>query len=167
MLDRVREALFNILQPRLPGALVWDLFAGSGALGLEALSRGAGKAFFVERNKQVLALLERNLQALLGKDKEETTLLVGGDAWDPPLPKEPPPDLVFLDPPYAQVGGDPFLLRERVLALRRRLAPGGLLVFHYPASLPEAAGALEGMEGRRRTWGTSTIAFLPSLEEEP
>jgi len=168
MLDRVREALFSILQPRLEGALVWDLFAGSGALGLEALSRGARKAWFVERDPRALAVLGRNLEALLGGEgPPERALALPGDAWHPPLPAAPRPDLIFLDPPYAQVKGDPFFVRERVQDLRARLAPGGLLVFHYPAETPEGAGSLEKLPGERRSWGSSAVALLPAREEEP
>ena len=168
MLDRVREALFNILRPRLPGSLVWDLFAGSGSLGLEALSRGARKCWFVEKDPRVLAVLKRNLENLLGEEAGEAGGILKGDGWRPPVPpEEGPPDLVFLDPPYALVQGDPFQVREWILGLRGRLAPGGLLVFHYPAGKPEGAGSLDGMGGERRTWGTSSLAFLPPREEEP
>ncbi len=165
MLDRVREALFNILQPRLPGSLAWDLFAGSGSLGLEALSRGARKCWFVERDPRVLAVLKRNVEALLGEDARKAAEILKGDGWSPPIPRENRPDLVFLDPPYALVQGDPLQVREWILELRGRLAPGGLLVFHYPAGKPEGAGALDGMGGERRTWGTSSLAFLPPLEK--
>ncbi|HHI69339.1 MAG TPA: 16S rRNA (guanine(966)-N(2))-methyltransferase RsmD [Planctomycetes bacterium] len=166
MLDRVREALFNILQPRLPGSLVWDLFAGSGSLGLEALSRGARKCWFVERDPRVLAVLKRNMENLLGEEAGEAGEILKGDGWRPPISGDVRPDLVFLDPPYAQVQGDPFQVREWVLDLRARLAPGGLLVFHYPARNPEGAGALDGMGGERRMWGTSALAFLPPREEK-
>ena len=164
MLDRVREALFSILHARLPGCLVWDLFAGSGALGLEALSRGAREAWFVERDPRVVRVLQGNLEGILGKEWRERARVLPGDGWNPAIPSEVRPDLVFLDPPYALVRGDPFRVRERVMKLRERLSPGGLLVFHYPAETPQGAGALEGMEGERRTWGTSSVALLPSLE---
>ena len=166
MLDRAREALFSILQPRLAGSLVWDLFAGTGCLGLEAVSRGASRAWFVERDPRVLAVLRKNLAALLGEEASYLARAVQGDGWDPPFQEDPPPDLIFLDPPYSQLEGDPFLVREKVLSLRGRLGQGGLLVFHYPAGKPQGAGALEGMGGERRTWGTSSVALLPALEED-
>ncbi len=67
--DRVREAIFNVLAPRLSGAKVLDAFAGTGALGLEALSRGAERAVFVEIDKKAVAMLDENI-ALLGWQKK-------------------------------------------------------------------------------------------------
>ena len=97
--DRVRETLFNWLQPRIAGARVLDLFAGSGALGLEALSRGAGHATFVERDRRAAAAIET-----LAREWQETTADVAcADALDwlaRPRGGLPPFDIVFLDPPY-------------------------------------------------------------------
>lgn len=95
--DRVRETLFNWLTPVLPGACVLDLFAGSGALGLEALSRGARQATFVERDPRVAAQLRENISAL---GATERAGVVGADAAaflaGPPTPCT----LAFLDPPF-------------------------------------------------------------------
>jgi len=126
--DRVRETLFNWLQPRIAGARCLDLFAGSGALGLEALSRGAGEAIFVERDMAAAKGIDANL-AMLG----EQAPIMSTDALrylaGPPRPF----DLVFLDPPY-----ESGLLAEAV----RQLAPPWLhpdarIYLEYPA----AAGA--------------------------
>jgi len=94
--DRIRETLFNWLQQRLPGAICLDLFAGSGALGLEAASRGAKKVVMLDRAGSVVTQLRENC-ALLGLDQVQ---VVQGDAmaW-----LEGPPeqfDIVFLDPPF-------------------------------------------------------------------
>lgn len=95
--DRVRETLFNWLQPLLPGALCLDCFAGSGALGLEAASRGAAEVVMLERAAPVVRQLRANVQAL-GATRVQ---VLGADAlaWlaDPGRPF----DLIFLDPPYA------------------------------------------------------------------
>ena len=97
--DRVRETLFNWLMPKLPGARVLDLFAGSGALGLEAVSRGAASAQLVERDPQLVAAL-RGVVGKLGAGTQVE--VIAGDAlqW---LGSAPPAqaDLVFLDPPFA------------------------------------------------------------------
>ena len=120
--DRVREALFSILGP-LEGERVLDLFAGSGALGLEALSRGAAHATFVDRDPRAVAAVRANLEALgiearvlrqeargALRDARER-----GDAYD----------LVFLDPPYRQAAT---LAAELAEALPPVLAPGARVV---------------------------------------
>lgn len=97
--DRVRETLFNWLAPHLPGARVLDLFAGSGALGLEALSRGAAHVLLVEQARTVAQKLRDNLALLGARDRAEVRqadarrLLAGRP--------DAPYDIVFLDPPYA------------------------------------------------------------------
>ena len=102
--DRVRETLFNWLATALPGARVLDLFAGSGALGLEALSRGARDAIFVERDTRVAGQLEENLATLGATERgrvvtaDATAVLAG-----PPTPCS----LVFLDPPFHQELAEP------------------------------------------------------------
>src|SRR3954468_12744768 len=96
--DRVREALFSILGARVPGARVLDLFAGSGALGLEALSRGAGEALFVDDAAAAVRAIRANLDALGGQAEVRRADALrfldaarrGGAQYD----------LVFLDPPY-------------------------------------------------------------------
>jgi 16S rRNA (guanine966-N2)-methyltransferase len=99
--DRVRETLFNWLQAELEGAEALDLFAGSGALGIEALSRGASRVTFVENSRSALAALEANL-AMLG-DRAADAEVVRSSVWrflaaGPARAYE----LVFLDPPYGK-----------------------------------------------------------------
>lgn len=99
--DRVRETLFNWLMPVLPGARVLDLFAGSGALGLEALSRGAASATLVERDATLVRMLREAVARLPGGDKAE---VVQADAlaWLPGGAGENRRyDIAFLDPPFA------------------------------------------------------------------
>lgn len=127
--DRIKESVFNILGHRLatPGALppmaVADLFAGSGAFGLEALSRGARTACFVERSPRALAALRRNVGHL---DCGDRTTVIAADAWRWTWAIDAGPfDLVFLDPPFAQLrapGGF-----ERVGDLLDRMAANGAL----------------------------------------
>ncbi len=99
--DRIREAAFNIIGHRLgsfEGVRVLDGFAGTGALGLEALSRGAALAMFVDRDREALALCRRNAAAL-GLTAQSSFQMA--DLTRPPRPPEPF-DLVLLDPPYGQ-----------------------------------------------------------------
>jgi 16S rRNA (guanine966-N2)-methyltransferase len=113
--DRVRETLFNWLQPRIDQARVLDVFAGSGALGLEALSRGAAQVTFIEKDRRAAAAIE----TLLGEWQESAATVVCDDAvrW---LGRAAAGlfDIVFLDPPYAEN-----LLAATAATLADRLAP--------------------------------------------
>ena len=101
--DRLRETLFNILAPRIKGTQFLDLCAGSGAVGIEALSRGAAHATFVDQSRRMCGLIEANLEAL-GVDEDEIEVL-GVEATEflrRRAKKEGPPfDIIFFDPPYA------------------------------------------------------------------
>mgnify|MGYP000873748575 CR=1 FL=1 len=140
--DRVRETLFNWLMPALPGARVLDLFAGTGALGLEALSRGAAHAVLVERDPALARALGEavaRLSAPAGVRAQDALAWLAGDAGTY--------DLVFLDPPFADG------LWERALAaLAPRLAPGARVYVESPAgTVPQVpSGWALHREGRTR-----------------
>lgn len=93
--DRLRESLFNILAPRIQGASFADLYAGTGAVGIEALSRGAARAIFVEQNRDALAVIRENITALGLLNR--ATLRLGRAAA---LAAALDADIFFLDPPY-------------------------------------------------------------------
>lgn len=117
--DGLRQALFSSLGSRIIGARFLDLFAGSGAYGLEALSRGATHGTFVEKNARSLTCLRRNLQAVaksLEKSPDDLARISAHDvaSWQPPL-EDPPACLIFVDPPYD-------LILELSPALLARLA---------------------------------------------
>jgi 16S rRNA (guanine966-N2)-methyltransferase len=152
--DRVRESLFNVLQggrygTPLAGARVLDLFAGTGALGLEALSRGAARATFVDSGATALALIARNI----AKSRTEgDTLVVPRDATR--LGPGTPHDLVFLDPPYGRGLG------EAALAAAREggwLAPEALIVWEERAPMPPPED-FTPLESRR--YGGTHVTFL-------
>lgn len=94
--DRLREALFSILAPRIEGALFVDLYAGTGAVGIEALSRGAARAVFVENNYDAVAVIRENLKSL---GLENRARVWQGRATNV-IPKMETAGIVFLDPPY-------------------------------------------------------------------
>ena len=131
--DRVRETLFNWLEPMLPGARVLDLFAGSGALGLEALSRGAGEAFLVERDPALMQSLRQACERL----QAEAVQVILADAlqWLR-LPVHGRFDLVFLDPPF-----DSGLWREALALLPPWLADDAWLYLESPAAADVTPGA--------------------------
>lgn len=119
---RAREALFSSLGTRIQGARVLDLFAGSGSLGLEALSRGAASVVFVERDRTAIDVLGRNVDAVgLGGEvvRADAGVFVSSD--------DRVYDLVFVDPPFALAPGD---LDELLTSLAPRIAADGVLVVH-------------------------------------
>src|SRR6185503_14486621 len=101
--DRLRETLFNVIAPRISGARFLDLCAGSGAVGIEALSRGASFVTFVDRSRKMCGLVEANLD--LCRIPEDQTEVVNTTAEDflrqSPARKRAPWDMIFFDPPYA------------------------------------------------------------------
>ena len=133
--DRVRETLFNWLQGHCSGARVLDLFAGSGALGLEALSRGATEAVLVERHPAAVRQLGESLQALGVRETaaagEARARVVPGDGYRYLEGAAEPFDLVFLDPPFAD--GREVELCKLLLA-RGWLAPSGWLYVEHPTA---------------------------------
>jgi len=158
---RVRTSLFSILADRLEGARVVDLFAGCGALGLEALSRGAAFCCFVETAREALAALEDNLaRARLGDRAQvlrQDALTVAAK-----LAEQPPADLVLIDPPYPFLHErlDRFLALLAELADGPALAPDSLIVLQHDTrtALPSAVGPLRAAD--RRDYGGTTLTFL-------
>ncbi len=159
--DRAREAIFNILEhapwaPGFEGARVLDLFAGSGALGLEALSRGAGFCLFAETDEAARGAIRDNIEAL---GLFGCTRLHRRDAADlgpRPASAGPPFDLAFLDPPYAQGLGEKTL---PVLAAHAWLAPGAVAVVERGVDEPEfTARGYDVLDSR--AYGAARVTFL-------
>lgn len=164
MLDRVREAVFNILGD-LTGAVVLDLYAGSGSLGLEALSRGASHATFVERARVVCDLIHKNVADLQAGEHSEV-VSCDVDRWSAPGRAF---DVIFYDPPYPRLRGEE---RGRVLEVARGLVasalrPEGVLVFHYPRHELDRAELASIGDLEERGYGTSAVAFLRPAGPEP
>jgi 16S rRNA (guanine966-N2)-methyltransferase len=130
----VREAVFDLLGGRVAGAAVLDLFAGSGALGLEALSRGASRAVLVESDPAAFGVLRKNVESL-GAAEAESHLLDYRQALRRLRARSARFDLVFLDPPYGKG-----LASDSAAGLSRAglLAPGGEVVVEEAFRVPEA-----------------------------
>jgi 16S rRNA (guanine966-N2)-methyltransferase len=127
--DRVRETLFNWLAPIIEGARCLDLFSGTGALCLEALSRGASGVVMVERAKHVADQLRRNIATLAAADR---ATVIETDAIDYLRGTVAPFDVIFLDPPFAS----DFIARGSELIDKRGwLKPGGLIYVEAPAAM--------------------------------
>ena len=150
--DRVKEALFSSLQPLLPGASVLDLYAGSGALGLEALSRGAARLTAVESHPAALAALRANV-ATVGLAHVEVVAADVGRALAGELPGAPF-DLVLLDPPYRT--GDTELT-EVLAALVAHLGPGATVVVERARRDGEVVWPADLLPGRSRRYGDTAV----------
>ena len=144
--DQVKESLFNMLQGYLPEATVLDLFAGSGALGLESLSRGAAYAVLVDRDREAAACIQRNVEKLRFEGRARLLRC----EWTQALPRLRAEgdrfDLVFLDPPYRMEE-----LQELcdLLAAEGLLAPGAVGVWeHRAGAVPRLSDAFAPMKGR-------------------
>ena len=161
--DRVKESLFSILTGQISGARVADVFAGTGSLGLEALSRGARFCCFVERDRHALRLLKQNIQALTLEDLSNVT---AKNAWLLPHwhNKSEPFDLIFLDPPYADSrdsGPDSNLgklLTE--LAESQILSPAGTVILRHEAAHPPANNYGLLVLSQSRRYGSMGLSFF-------
>jgi 16S rRNA (guanine966-N2)-methyltransferase len=145
--DRLRETLFNVLGPGVAGSRFVDLFAGTGAIGIEALSRGAAEVVFVENHAPTAALIRRNL-ASLGIRNGATVLAVDALRALEMLASRKKGrtsgyDYVFLDPPYA--ASKDYLRVLESLGWGNLFAPGGVVIAEHRRTfdLPEEAGALQ------------------------
>ncbi|MDQ3934812.1 MAG: 16S rRNA (guanine(966)-N(2))-methyltransferase RsmD [Actinomycetota bacterium] len=148
--DRVREALFSILGPISETARVLDLFAGSGALGIEALSRGAAAATFVERDRRAAEVVRENLRAI---EAEQEVVVADALRWLGERAGEAAYDLVFLDPPYDSARRLARPLSERLPGV---LAAGALIVTESDKRTPLM---LDLPLETERTYGDTRIAI--------
>ena len=156
--DRVKQSLFDILSPHLEGARVYDLFAGTGSMGLECLSRGAAHVTFFEADRSAVQRLKKNIAAVGVAGKSE---VVAGDLfrWFGENRAAQPAGVVFLDPPYRFVTEQPEALRRLAAQVAgHHLADDGIVVFRHDVrdrlELAPLAVADE------RTYGGMTIEFL-------
>ena len=159
--DRLRETLFNVLAPRIEGAAFLDLYAGSGAVGIEALSRGAGRVAFVERSEAALAVLRENLEKL-GLRGTARVHAVSVSAFLNRAAAGPKPErheVVFLDPPYD--GAEEYARTLGLLggAAQELLAEGAVVVAEHrrKARLEDRYGAL--VRTRLLEQGDAALSF--------
>lgn len=156
--DKAKESLFNILSDKIYGAVVLDLFCGSGSLGLECISRGAEKVCFNDVSADSLAVLKKNVNALGEGSRCEITrsdylayLNVCREKFD----------VIFLDPPYALEYGVPAL---ETIAKRNLLRPGGVVIYERDR---EFCGEISGLEMYdERKYGKARLSFFHTFKEE-
>jgi len=156
-MDRVKGAVFSSMGDRVPGARVLDLFAGSGGMGIEALSRGAASATFVESDARCVRCVKENLRRAKVDGSVQMMdvfrfldLYAGEESFD----------IIFADPPYAKRPGDPD--HAATLAASEKLAaalsPGGVFVLERQAGGKPLAGPLAA--GRAKSYGGSEILYF-------
>ena len=156
--DKLRETLFNVLAPRIEGARVFDGYAGTGALGIEALSRGAAHVTFVEKNRRAAALIDANLAAC-GIEGGYTIHCADVAAALNAAPAADVFDLILLDPPY-----DIENVSAALEAAARRVAAGGLVVLERDARRePDAPPALRRTRDVKS--GDSTLTFFRGIRD--
>ena len=156
--DRIKETLFNMLQADIPGCVFVDMFSGSGGIGIEALSRGAGYAVIVDCAREAIQAIERNAQAVLKDDLDKRARIIradyrsaigslGGMSFD----------LVFLDPPYRMVEAYGDALKR--LRAQGALAEGCIIIAERlrerEIPLPEGFESYD-----TRSYGATSVEFL-------
>jgi len=160
-LDRVREAIFNVLAVHIPGAEVLDLFAGSGAMGIEALSRGAANCVFNDSSRQAVQVIKENLRHTKLEDKAMVYNLDAGKLLAF-LQDKNTFDLVFLDPPY-QAG-----LYEDILQLlsrRKLLKKDAIVVVESGTDLVLDVSGENLQLVKQSRYGDTLISYYKSVEE--
>lgn len=156
MQDRIREALFSSLAAHIPGADILDLYAGTGSMGLEALSRGAASATFVERAKPALQALHRNCAAVgLGG------VVVAQDVQRYLKATDHRFDVVFVDPPYPE---EDDVVKEVLALVSSVLVPGGLVVLHRRVGSEAIVTESLGLVDERRYGGAQLWRYEKETE---
>lgn len=160
---RMKQSLFDILRPRIPGSRFLDLFAGTGAVGLEALSRGAERVVFIDGDRRCIEVIGKNLERVGWKDKGQTfhANLDSPLSWVPHRSHIELFDLIFMGPPYRDREDRPIQMSQIVLdhvATAKILAPEGWVIAqHHKKEFPKAP---QGMEGFRTSkYGDTNIDF--------
>ena len=156
--DRAKEALFNMLNAQVTAGRFLDLYAGFGGIGIEALSRGAYEVIFIEKDTKNIAIIEDNLNGMLG---EEDTELITGDVLQKLAFLKPDFDLIFADPPYENDN-----LYQKTLDLIDKynlLHQKGIIIFEHSSEIElELDGSYKKI--KERSYGRSAFTFL--LKEE-
>jgi 16S rRNA (guanine966-N2)-methyltransferase len=155
--DRLKESVFNILSKRVEGAVVLDLYAGTGALGLEALSRGAAFSLFIDEFRGAVSVIERNIAACGVKNRAK--ILYRSVLPDLSILRSIRSDfsLVFIDPPYAEGWIGPTL---RALGRSHALSEGALIVVEHSPAEPVPEDNPPFRLADRRKYGKTLVSFL-------
>lgn len=161
--DRVKESIFNILRLEMEGKVVLDLFAGTGNLGIEALSRGAKKAIFVERGRQAIRLIQRNLSRLGLEEYSEIVPRDANRAIGILKQRGESFDVILMDPPYEKG-----LIQKTLMKLRSHpiYNKDSILVIEHNKREPLPVTLLGWNLIRQRQIGDTVITFLTPWEDD-
>jgi 16S rRNA (guanine(966)-N(2))-methyltransferase RsmD len=166
--DRLRETLFNVLRDRVSGSRFLDVFAGTGAVGIEALSRGASEVVFIENHAPAAVLIRRNLESLAITSGAQVLPLDALHALEKLARQhkstDPPFDFVFVDPPYAEK--DQYQRVLGFLGFAPFLAPGSLVIAEHRRTfeLPQRIGKL--LQTRVLRQGDAALSFFEHQSAE-
>lgn len=162
--DKVKESLFNIIGPYFAGGDALDLYAGSGGLGIEALSRGCDHAVFVDKQRKAIQTVTDNLQTTRYESKATVLQQDARSVLDQLVLKGQPFKLIFMDPPYHAEEHVPFL---EIIEANRLLTNNGVVVCEHGSdvTLPEQVGQLEKIKVQRYS-DVITISFYEYADTE-
>jgi 16S rRNA (guanine966-N2)-methyltransferase len=154
--DKVKEAIFNIIGPYFDGGIGLDLFAGSGGLGIEALSRGAEKVIFVDRDRKAVQTIHENINTCEFEEKAEVYRNDSDRALKAILKRDLAFDLIFLDPPYMK---QQLIKLLEVIDSGNLLANGGTILCEHSADvhLPESIGRF--IQRKHENYGVISISI--------
>lgn len=165
--DKVKEALFSIIQNNVPGSEFLDLFAGSGQIGIEAVSRGAVRATLIDKGGDPARIISKNLEKIRMKDSPEIRFIKEGftQALEKLGSNEEKFDIIFMDPPYKSVP-EAALAAGEIISRLGMLKEGGMLIIEHASSNPPAECLADLKSVRSCSYGTTVITFFKIRSEE-
>ena len=161
--DKVKESIFNMIGPFFDGGIAVDLFAGSGGLGIEALSRGAEKTIFIEKDRKAYSILLENIKKCRYEEEVETYCNDATRAVKALCKRDITIDLLFLDPPYHKID---YYNLAGLLAEQGKLSKNAIIMCEHSneVTLPESYGPFK--LARQEEYGTIIISIYRNVEEE-
>ena len=165
--DKVKEALVSIIQNDVPGSEFLDLFAGSGQIGIEAVSRGAERATLVDKGGDPARIISRNLEKIRMKDSPEIRFIKAGftQALEKLGSSGEKFDIIFMDPPYKMVP-EALLAAGEIISRLGMLNDGGMLIVEHASDNPPAECVADLKSVRSCSYGTTVITFFKNCSEE-
>ena len=165
--DKVKEALFSIIQNDVPDSEFLDLFSGSGQIGIEAVSRGAVRATLVDKGGDPARIISKNLEKIRMKYSPEIRFIKAGftQALEKLGSNEEKFDIIFMDPPYKMVP-EAVLAAGEIICRFGMLKDGGMLIVEHASDNPPADFVAELKSVRSCSYGTTVITFFKKCSEE-